>query len=272
MFQPLRNVFGVYMPEVQGSRAGVLLNSNLPRSVQRFTAAHELGHHVLSHPPVTDLETDIYQPQSRTEQDADMFSERLIMPERLMRSALDRIGCPDGPASMQDVYQTSLEVGASYTATLRRLLRLQLINPRSAEQFFQMAPRTAKTELVAPSMVEDYRREAVLIKEEDGRDELYLRLGDVVAVELSEVPSTGYIWQVDLLGSGHEVQDEVVKGGDLYGGKVVRRCVFSLDGPGESELRMTLSRPWASRAEATRRNVRIHTEPAQLGPLRVLAR
>src|SRR6266852_4019916 len=47
MLQPLGILFGCYLniDEVEG----ILINSNHPLSLQRYTAAHEYGHFVLKH-------------------------------------------------------------------------------------------------------------------------------------------------------------------------------------------------------------------------------
>src|SRR6266508_2998897 len=47
MFQPLRELFGA--SQRLGEAAGIIINSNHPLSLQRFTAAHEYGHHVFGH-------------------------------------------------------------------------------------------------------------------------------------------------------------------------------------------------------------------------------
>src|SRR5262249_24109340 len=46
VFQPLKSLWGAYLP---GSTPGILINSERPNSVQRLTAAHELGHFVMKH-------------------------------------------------------------------------------------------------------------------------------------------------------------------------------------------------------------------------------
>src|SRR5205807_5330684 len=57
MFQPLSRLFGAY--ERVNSSAGILINSNHPVALQRSTAAHEYGHHVLGHASHFDAEEQI---------------------------------------------------------------------------------------------------------------------------------------------------------------------------------------------------------------------
>ncbi|MBV8992970.1 MAG: hypothetical protein JO287_04530, partial [Pseudonocardiales bacterium] len=42
MWRPLPRLFGMYINQ-PGSRPGILVNSEVPRSARRHTAAHELG-------------------------------------------------------------------------------------------------------------------------------------------------------------------------------------------------------------------------------------
>ena len=51
VFKPLKGLLGAYL---RGEQPGVLINTNRPLSVQRFTAAHELGHAILNHKPSLD--------------------------------------------------------------------------------------------------------------------------------------------------------------------------------------------------------------------------
>ena len=53
-FKPLRDLLGAILP---GEVSGVLINSARPASLQRYTAAHELGHWFL-HQDVLRLDTD----------------------------------------------------------------------------------------------------------------------------------------------------------------------------------------------------------------------
>src|SRR5438045_129408 len=46
-FAPLGRVSGMYLPG--GHLPGILLHSGHPRTRQRYTAAHELGHHRFQH-------------------------------------------------------------------------------------------------------------------------------------------------------------------------------------------------------------------------------
>jgi hypothetical protein len=51
MFQPLDKLLGAYLP---AEELGVLITTNRTLPVQRFTAAHELGHLYMRHQPSLD--------------------------------------------------------------------------------------------------------------------------------------------------------------------------------------------------------------------------
>src|SRR5438132_1235856 len=52
LFRDLRSIIGAYLNE--GGAPGILVTTQRPLSVQRFTAAHELGHYFMGHEPTID--------------------------------------------------------------------------------------------------------------------------------------------------------------------------------------------------------------------------
>ena len=58
MFRPLQGPYGAYLAN---SKPGIFINSNLPLNAQRYTAAHEYGHHVMHHKSSLDFEEQIEQ-------------------------------------------------------------------------------------------------------------------------------------------------------------------------------------------------------------------
>jgi predicted secreted protein len=73
------------------------------------------------------------------------------------------------------------------------------------------------------------------------------RVGDEIAVELSENPTTGFAWMVDPSDQEHFtlVATEFVPArGDLLGASGQRRFVFRLERAGETRLSLSLKRNW----------------------------
>ena len=56
MFQKL-DIYGMYLRTPQSS--GIILNAQHPLSLQRYTAAHEYGHHVMEHQVSVDTREQI---------------------------------------------------------------------------------------------------------------------------------------------------------------------------------------------------------------------
>ena len=57
VFKPLKNLLGVF---VDSPAEGIMVTSQRPLSIQRFTAAHELGHNILGHEASFDEERSSY--------------------------------------------------------------------------------------------------------------------------------------------------------------------------------------------------------------------
>ncbi len=267
VFRPLDRLFGAYLPPSNTSPGGVLINANLPRALQRFTAGHELGHHVLEHGEVADKQTEIDSPVAGKEQDADAFAERLLMPEPLVTESLTRLGLSSGVQDFAHAYQLSLELGVSYRATIKRLRTLRYLRSAVAEAWFTKAPRDAKAAVAPPDVVENYRREAVIVRPEDLRTDVFLREGDVIAVEVTESPTTGYLWEVTSSGPARPLGERIIEAGDRYGSQVTRRVLFAVASAGDGVLDMELKRPWLADSAVRSHSVRIHGEAVPLGPM-----
>ena len=54
LLRPLKSLLGAYLREPS---PGLLVTTERPMSIQRFTAAHELGHYYLGHEPSLDDES-----------------------------------------------------------------------------------------------------------------------------------------------------------------------------------------------------------------------
>lgn len=73
------------------------------------------------------------------------------------------------------------------------------------------------------------------------------RVGDEIAVELSENPTTGFVWMVDPSDNEHftEAATEFTPArGDLLGASGQRRFVFRLERAGETRISLNLKRNW----------------------------
>jgi len=71
LLRPLEGLLGAYLSD---PAPGVLITTERPMSIQRFTAAHELGHFSLRHKPSLDNE-NILRRMSTTPEQAGDFQE-----------------------------------------------------------------------------------------------------------------------------------------------------------------------------------------------------
>ncbi len=89
-FFPLDGLLGGYLPEGKG---GVLITTERPVPIQRYTAAHELGHWRLDggHDAALDTESDVLgRTDIERETLAQVFAGALLMPPPLVHSILSR--------------------------------------------------------------------------------------------------------------------------------------------------------------------------------------
>jgi len=78
-------------------QAYIVVNSSRPVSRQRFTAAHELGHHILHGDRIDAMVLDEYlpedgdQPADPIEEEAEIFASRFLMDERSTRTIASEV-------------------------------------------------------------------------------------------------------------------------------------------------------------------------------------
>ena len=263
MRRPLDRLSGAYLPAnaTEGSQPGVLINVSHPPSRQRFTAAHELWHHRRDQNMALDAETEWLARGEHGDSDrerlAEAFASWFLMPKRLIESALARIGIGARSLDERDVYGLSLELGTSYVATIRQLHGLGLISAQRRDRLLRASPQSIKRSLGDADVAADpWRDVRVVDLGQRGRTVAAIE-GDVVVLELPEIPSTGYLWQTsqvpDMLNLVRDEYRPAVE--DLLGGNGVHRFVFSVLGSGTQPIRFQLTRPWQPDISVEERNV-----------------
>jgi Zn-dependent peptidase ImmA (M78 family) len=266
LFRPMDKVFGAYIP-INGGAGGILMNSKLPRALQRFTAGHELGHCFMKHAATIDPEQNVESPNTVLEKEADAFAEHLLMPHELVSTGMGRIERRRQHLDVSSVYQLSLDMGVSYRATVKRLSTLHLISPFERGQLMRQQPKQAKADLLPPGVADDYRRDVFLLTPNDPRSELHAREGDIIAVQLEEQASSGYIWEIDAGESTKILADSSAFPQDRFGAACSRQLLLAVERAGDFNLSMRLSRPWSPETTVRERTVLVHAERAQLGLL-----
>lgn len=268
MFQPLKNLYGSYLP-LEGS-AGILINASHPLNLQRYTASHEYGHFVLGHEVSLDDEESI-QPRRAAhnlqESAAQTFAAYFLMPMQLVNTVLRSMNLPLKPERLTSVeaYHFSLEMGVSYAAAVTHLATLNKITWRDASQLRGQEPKSIKAAIGQGTGPQNVHADVWELDEHASSKTFHIRVNDELRILLPEAPSTGYIWTVDkttiadlrgdafvensesdaLLSLVDEKFQPSLHPGDLrLGAGGLHRFVFRSLKPGKHSLQLIKRRPW----------------------------
>jgi Zn-dependent peptidase ImmA (M78 family) len=194
--QPLDKAFGFYLREQQA--AGMVLNSQHPETLQRFTCAHEIGHHVLGHTSHTDDASTLQRMSDLAlqEHQAQVFAAALLMPGPLVNRTLNRLGIT-GPLRPADIYAASRDMAVSYTAALWGLTALSKINAATAADLARKGPRPAKNALRGGPSLTDARADIWVLDDSANNTTVRCRVGDEIHIRLTEDLGTGHVWTLD---------------------------------------------------------------------------
>jgi len=252
MFQPLDKLLGAYVPD---DEPGILISTKRPLPVQRFTGAHELGHLYLRHEPSLDddkiLRRAPFSTSSRLdrqEREADAFASMFLAPMWLLALIVKRQQW--APESLSDpviVYQLSLRLGTSYSATCHALERHRAIDRYERERLLSFEPKNIKRSLLSGYEPPDWRSDVWVITEKDegiliegGRNDLFI-------VRVLENSSAGYLWSFEeLKAAGFSLvdDDQEVDDPDRVGGLLTRRVTARSGGRAHGQVTLHESRPW----------------------------
>ena len=191
-FQRLDNLLGAIVPG-----GGVLISTQRPATVQRYTAAHEIGHWVLDQEQlVLDSEREINgDVEVEREQLAQLFASYFLMPPPLIRGTAARHhvrkGTQPDPAQ---VYLIARDVRASYEAVVRHLHNLDFYEWAHLRRLLQVTPLAAKSAAAFGQRPVNGNCDVwPLTLPEDGT-ELQISVDDELIFALPESASTGYRW------------------------------------------------------------------------------
>ena len=269
-FEPLDRLFGWYQ-RADGA-AGIVLNSAHPVSLQRFTAAHELGHHVLGHSFSFDDEDSILSGSRGSdplEVGAHTFAANLLMPLAAVDFHLSRIS--GGAISPSTAYQLSVELGVSYAAAVVQLATLDKISWAVAAEFRKQRPLELKTELggMAPS----FSRAAVwTLGAEDDARHLLVDVGDELHIRLPETRSSGFRWvPTDATTTGFEIVNDSLdpdeSSSGRYGSTRLRHLTLKAVAPGARSILLDLRRSWESGDPKRRFGIAVDIEPPRVSAI-----
>ncbi len=252
-FRPLKKVCGAYLP-TDGSVPAVLINSNMPLSRQRYTAAHEFGHLFLRHnvvslDKVVAISFEERKNWSDEENIAETFAAFFLMPQGLVEASLRELHA--SVVTPETAYLLSLKMGTSYLATVNHLQTLKKLDYAQAAAFRKIQPKTIKVG-ISPHIAS--RHDVWVLDEQWNGQPIYAAVEDTIVVRLAETPTSGYTWvwhrdpeslRVLQDGFADEPTEEI-------GGSRVRELVMEVSSDAHEE-RIDLERrqPWDNNGKAS---------------------
>lgn len=255
LVRPLNGLLGAYLSE---PAPGILVTTQRRLSIQRFTAAHELGHFALHHKVSLDDKSILRRTPNSPEPgpgfqetEADAFAIHFLMPKWLILSHCERQGWHvDDLRRPNIVYQLSLRLGASYEATVRTLLRYSLLPDGLMRELLLAKRRNLKADLLGDYQPTDYRGDVWLLSKKDAGTRIEGSRDDKFVLRLAEHSNGGYVWDFEeLQKSGFAiVRDERHASDDFsVGGPVVRRITGLAEEPEIGQrgiVKIDERRPW----------------------------
>lgn len=210
-FKQLDALLGAILP---GDPAGVLINSDRPRSLQCYTAAHELGHWFL-HQDSLRFDTDATVVGRRgdpRELEAQTFAAHFLMPLDLVYSTAHAYGIARGrPAEAESVYQLARDMQVSFEAAVRHLATCKIVSATDRDDLLKKRPGVIKNQLTGGGSLADNRGDVWLVDGSHDGAALEVFVGDTILVRLDERPATGYRWLPGAepdIGSVHQLRRE----------------------------------------------------------------
>jgi len=252
VFRPLKNLLGAFLPQPS---PGIMITTQRTLPVQRFTAAHELGHCVLRHPATVDdasmLERYPFGSHSYDSREAaaDAFASSFLMPRWLIESHAARQGWSaesfDDPRT---IYQLSLRIGVSYRAACHALAQHRIIKRNTLAALLPTPPKKIKQAIMGNKSLSDWHPDVWLLTDRDQGTMIQGGPKDVFLISLKEHSGAGYLWNVEQLQeSGFViVSDErrIPDPSEQIGGSVERLLIAEAQTETEREVDLSQARPW----------------------------
>lgn len=193
-FIPLDNTLGACLPVGQG---GIMITTQRQPAVQRYTAAHEIGHWILDHGHAWfDDEEAILRPSApERERVAQLFAAYLLMPPPLIDAVTTHHGIqPRRSIEPQQAYLVSRDMGSSYEAAVRQMAELDFISGGDRDRLLLVSPLAAKRALAHGTRPLVGNADVWPIDEHWDGAHLKVTIDDEIVIALPENRTTGYRW------------------------------------------------------------------------------
>lgn len=254
VFKPLTSALGLCLP---APLRGIMVTTRRGLHIQRFTAAHELGHAVLEHRGSVDREITergpLAPPGSRDLQEvaADAFAAEFILPRWLYRHHIRTQGWTVARhlRNPDIVYQLSLRMGASYEATCWGLLSHQILSQGEVDALRETQVAKMKAALGGEFRPGSSWSDVWRVTEKDNGARLVGNPDDLLRIELEEASASGHQWQIEsLIHAGYAIlSDKSAFSRDplLYGAPAFRTLIARPPEAGKGSVTLRERQPWA---------------------------
>lgn len=184
----------VEIPSLEGMyvarpKKAILISSLRPTGRQRFTCAHELGHHFLKHGKHIDefADNNIGKKKNPHEIMADLFASYILMPATTVANGFIRRGWQMQTATPIQIYAVACWLGVGYSTLINHMqFSLKRISQSKATALLRATPKELKKELLGK-----YCQENVILIDPgwSGRP-IDLHIGDIMISE-KEIKTNG---------------------------------------------------------------------------------
>ena len=187
LFKRLGSCAALYLPSAFAGRPGALINSQHPLALQRYSGAHELGHHRFEHGPKIDRDVELrlrgheLPPEEKL---AEAFAAWFLMPPELGDVVFEDALILDKPHGPHDVYAAALRFGTSYSATCVHLVSLKRVSRTQSEAWLKVPLKSIKTDVSPIRPLGGWRNDVWHLTEHDIGGNLLVRPGDRLIFDL----------------------------------------------------------------------------------------
>jgi len=252
LLRPLKGLLGAYLRD---PAQGILVTTERPLSIQRFTAAHELGHYYLEHQPSLDDENLLRRSPFQNhglsglqELEANTFAAAFLMPRWLvMQHCRQHQWTANDLENPDNVYQLALRLGTSYAATCYTLQRYNVVSPTTVNDLLSAEVRARKQQLLGEFVPDNYYRDTWLLTEADQGTSISGSRRDLFVIRLKEHSAGGYVWNFDqLVESGFLIVQDTREApdDDGIGNPIFRNVTAQSEESCQGRIDLTEQRPW----------------------------
>lgn len=250
LFRPMKNLLGATICPDEDA-CGILITSERPRTVQRFTLAHEIGHVILGHKMKFDTnETMVFRGgvdhRPIEEQTADHFAAHILAPRPLLAHLASRQKWMK--ADLQKpriIYQLALRLGLSFAATCIALENHRVI-PRSLADALrekQGLVKSIKKEWLKDHKIANFYGDVWWLTNGDIDTQIEAAPDDIFLIPVEENGGAGFRWTGLLDGQQMGIHS-YGEPPSIFGARQSRRLVIDELEAGNHSIELIHSRPW----------------------------